>query len=242
MSAGPPPQARRWSLGYKPTVTAPIISTSIGDFTLHEYRLAGAGRSWSFLHTGAFLTVQQEREYLAKENDRLPYGVMLWPASIALAHDLLGRAETLPGKRVLELGAGTGMPGIVAASLGAQVVQVDRDEVALHVCALNKQRNDVTSLQVVGSDWETFRSDHKFDFIIGADVLYVTSMHDRLRAICDEYLAAGGTVLFSDPLREQSLPMLEAMEASGWRVSLAKWSIQVEAGMRTVAVYEAVRR
>lgn len=234
-------QARCTYLEYKRPVTAPIISTSIGDFTLHEYRLTEAGRSWSFLHTGAFLTVQQEREYLAKETDRLPYGVMLWPASIALAHDLLGRADMLRGKRVLELGAGTGMPGIVAATLGAQVLQIDRDEVALHVCAMNKQRNAVTTLEVVGADWETFRSEHKFDFIIGADVLYVTSMHDRLRAICDAYLAPGGTALFSDPLREQSLPMLEAMEANGWRVSLAKWSIQVEAGVRTVAVYEAVR-
>jgi hypothetical protein len=35
--------------------------------------------------------------------------------------------------------------------------------------------------------------------------------------------------------------MLEAMEASGWQVSLAKWSIQVEAGARTIAVYEAAR-
>ena len=31
-----------------------------------------------------------------------------------------------------------------------------------------------------------------------------------------QYLAPGGVVLFSDPFRSQSLPMLEAMEASGW--------------------------
>jgi hypothetical protein len=33
--------------------------------------------------------------------------------------------------------------------------------------------------------------------------------------------------------------MLEAMEQSGWRVSLAKWTISVESGARTLAVYEA---
>jgi len=229
-----------------PAVTAPLLRTSIGDFTLHEYRLALGRRTWSFLHTGAILTHEQERQYLAREQGRLPYGVMLWPASIALAHDLLARADQLRGKRVLELGAGTGLPGIVAASLGARVLQIDRSEVALHVCEMNTARNGVTGSDVRGAEWETFHSDERFDYILGSDVLYVTTMHDRLRAICDAYLAPGGTVLFSDPFRAQSLPMLEAMEASGWRVSLAKWSIQVESGTssntRTIAVYEALRR
>ncbi|MDB4975936.1 MAG: hypothetical protein JWN48_4277 [Myxococcaceae bacterium] len=222
-------------------MNAPLLQTSIGDFKLNEYSLALGGRSWSFLHTGAVLTIEQERQYLACERDRLPYGVMLWPAAIALTHDLLARADQLRGKRVLELGAGTGMPGIVAASLGAQVLQIDRNEVALHVCTMNKERNRVANLEVREAEWETFHSDQPFDLILGADVLYVTTMHERLRAICDAYLAPGGTVLFSDPLRSQSLPMLESMEASGWRVSLAKWTIEVETGKRTIAVYEALQ-
>jgi predicted nicotinamide N-methyase len=99
----------------------------------------------------------------------------------------------------------------------------------------------VTSNEVRDADWETFHSEQPFDFVIGADVLYATTMHDRLRAICDAYLAPSGTALFADPCRAQSLPMLEAMEASGWRVSLAKWSIQVEDAARTIAIYEATR-
>jgi methyltransferase-like protein 23 len=102
-------------------VTSTTLRTSAGEVLLHEYRLSLGERSWSFLHTGAVLTMDQEQEYLAREHDRMPYGAMLWPASIALAHDLSTRAEQLRGKRVLELGAGTGVPGIVAASLGAHV-------------------------------------------------------------------------------------------------------------------------
>lgn len=223
-------------------MNAPTLRTSIGDFTLNEYCLSLGGRSWSFLHTGKILTLEQEEQFLATERDRLPYGVMLWPASIALAHDVLARADQLRGKRLLELGAGTGMPGIVAASLGAQVLQIDHSEAALHVCTMNKARNRVTSIEARVAEWETFHSDQQFDFIIGSDVLYVTTMHDRLRAICDAYLAPAGVVLFSDPFRAQSLPMLEAMEAHGFRVSLAKWSIQVGSGARSIAVYEAARR
>lgn len=230
---------RRW---YARAVTSPALQTSIGDFPLHEYRLTSGGHDWSFLHTGAIVTHEEEQRFLERERGRLPYGVMLWPASIALAHDVIARAEQLSEKRVLELGAGTGVPGIVAASLGARVLQIDRDEVALHVCAMNKERNRVPSLEIRGADWETFHADERFDLILGSDVLYATTMHDRLRAICDAYLAPGGSAVFSDPLRSQSLPMLEAMEASGWHVSLAKWTIEVRDGARTIAVYEARRR
>ena len=187
------------------------------------------------------VTLEDEQRFLRREQDRLPYGVMLWPASIALAHDVSERAGALAGKRVLELGAGTGVPGIVAASLGARVLQTDRNEVALHVCAMNAERNRVSGIELRSAEWETFTSEQPFDVILGSDVLYATNVHERLRAICEAHLAPGGTVLFSDPFREQSLPVLEAMEREGWRVALAKWSIEVESGARTIAVYELSR-
>jgi len=222
-------------------VITPSLSTSIGEIVLHEYRVSLGPRTWSFLHTGAVLTLADEQRFLKQESDRLPYGVMLWPASIALAHEVLARAGELEGKRVLELGAGTGVPGLVAASLGARVLQTDRDEVALHVCAMNAERNRVAGVERRLADWETFESEAPYDLILGADVLYATSLHERLRAICEAHLAPGGSVLFSDPFREQSLPLLESMEASGWRASLAKWSIELAEGQRSIAVYELTR-
>jgi methyltransferase-like protein 23 len=223
-------------------VTVSSISTTIGEVGLSEYCLTVGGRRWSFLHTGAVLTVEQEMQYLDRARDRLPYGAMLWPASIALARELLAEADELRGKRVLELGAGTGIPGIVAATLGARVLQIDRSEIALHLCARNKERNRATTLEVREAEWDAFQSDTQFDLILGSDVLYADTMHPRLRAICDDYLAAGGKVLFSDPLRSQALPMLEAMAASGWRVSVSKWSIEVDSGVRAIAVYRAMRQ
>lgn len=222
-------------------VATASLQTSAGEIVLHEYRLALGERTWSFLHTGAVLTLEEEQRFLKEERDQLPYGVMLWPASIALAHELLARADDLPGKRVLELGAGTGVPGLVAASLGARVLQTDRSDVALHVCAMNAERNRVAGVERRNADWERFECDGPYDLILGSDVLYATTLHHRLRAICEAHLAPGGRVLFSDPFREQSLPLLEAMESSGWRVSLAKWSIEVPHGQRSIAVYDLTR-
>src|SRR5262245_7809110 len=120
------------------TQQPPVLSTTAGDLPLDEYRLSLGGRTWAILHTGAILSHEDEERFLRGDQPRLPYGIVLWPAAIALAHEIAARP--LGGLRVLELGAGTGLPGIVAAALGAQVLQTDRNAAALVVCRKNAER------------------------------------------------------------------------------------------------------
>jgi predicted nicotinamide N-methyase len=213
------------------------LSTSVGDFPLQEYRLRLGDRAWSVLHTEAVLSFQEEQDFLS-ERRALPYGVVLWPASVALAHDVAARPDDVRGRRVLELGAGTGLPGIVAAALGARVVQTDRQEVALAVCRRNGARNGVAGIEYRQADWERWEDAERYDVILGADVLYADGMHDRLRAIFDGNLAPGGRLLLSDPFRPLSLRLLEAMERDGWEVTLAKWTIGEGEEARGIGVYE----
>src|SRR5262245_26140966 len=104
------------------------LRTDAGEFPLHEYHLREAGRAWAILHAGAVLSRTDEARAIGELREIIPYGVALWPSAIALAHEVIARAEEIRGGRVLELGAGTGLPGIVAATLGARVVQTDRHE------------------------------------------------------------------------------------------------------------------
>jgi predicted nicotinamide N-methyase len=143
----------------------------------------------------------------------------------------------LAGKRVLELGAGTGLPGIVAASLGARVVQTDKQRLALHVCRLNAQRNGITTIEHREADWTAWTDGARYDFILGSDVLYADGVHAHLRRIFEHNLAPGGTVLIADPFRETSLALLETMEADGWRVTMNRWSVGVEPPPRPVGVF-----
>ena len=69
-----------------PTTTEDtVLRTTIGDFPLHEYRIALGGREWSVLHTGSVLTRAEETAFLGELEDRLPYGVLLWPAALGCA-------------------------------------------------------------------------------------------------------------------------------------------------------------
>jgi predicted nicotinamide N-methyase len=142
------------------------------------------------------------------------------------------------GKSVLELGAGTGLPGIVAASLGAQVVQTDRDELAMSVCQRNCERNGVEAIERRLADWTGWQDAGRYDWIIGSDILYGAELHPHLRRIFESNLAPGGRVLLSDPFRAVSLGLLETMEEAGWSVTLSKWSVGEEATPRPIAVFE----
>src|SRR5436305_7542107 len=110
---------------------ASVLDTSAREFPLQECRLRQDGREWAVLHTGAVLSREDEARVVGQRNERLPYGVALWPSALALAHEVATRHPGFRGRTVLELGAGTGLPGIVAATLGGRVVQPDRDKLAL---------------------------------------------------------------------------------------------------------------
>jgi predicted nicotinamide N-methyase len=214
------------------------LDTTGGKFPLFDYRLRQGGREWTILHTGTVLTQEDETRAIVRKTNRLPYGVNLWPSAIALSHEIAARAGAVGGRGVLELGAGTGLPGIVAASLGARVVQTDHDELALHLCRRNGGRNGVEGIDYRLAEWTIWDDAGRYDWIIGSDILYVEELHPALRRIFESNLAPGGRILLSDPFRTMSIRLLEALEREGWAVTCSRWDVGEDATTRPSWVFE----
>lgn len=163
-------------------------------------------------------------------------GLRTWEASLLLTEWLL--EQDIQRKSVLELGAGTGLAGILAAKRGAYVTATDGSETVVAKLRENYHRNGVWAETRVL--WWGEKDDilqRKWDLIIGADVTYdkdvcsdlaktyalalrhgavgILSATVRNEDTLDAFVKECG-MKFSQPLLNLELHNLEIMEISGW--------------------------
>lgn len=118
------------------------------------------------------------------------FGLLTWPSSFVLASFLYNNNEVIVGKCVIELGAGTALPGVTAALIGARhVVLTDKSDnvKVLQNCVEVVKFNEVNNLCTVsGLTWGRFS---KFflnlpeqDIILAADIFYDKKFFDGIMA------------------------------------------------------------
>ena len=73
----------------------------------------------------------------------LPYWTYLWESSIGLARHVETLGAQLREARVLEIGCGFGLTGIVACQVGARVVFTDAERDAVRFAQHNAEQNGV---------------------------------------------------------------------------------------------------
>ena len=143
-----------------------------------------------------------------------PYWAQLWDAAIGMCHELAQRSE-LAGKRVLDLGCGLGATGAVAAAKGANVLMVDNAPPALEFAILNSwQWRDCVQAQRL--DWTTGNLDEKFDWILGADIVYDPRDLQQLDSFWRKHLSSSGQVLLSEPSRAMTGDLMKTLSQLGW--------------------------
>ncbi|ESY84806.1 50S ribosomal protein L11 methyltransferase [Mesorhizobium australicum] len=129
-----------------------------------------------------------------------PYWAYAWAGGAVLARYVLDHPEIVAGRRVLDLGAGSGIVGIAAAKACAGAVmaaEVDRNGVA--ALALNAAANGVT-ITIMGNDITT-GPPPAVDLVLAGDVFYGQGVALGMMPFLDRCLAAGIEVLVGDPGR-----------------------------------------
>jgi predicted nicotinamide N-methyase len=132
------------------------------------------------------------------DDEFLPYWAELWPSGVALA-DAVSTLD-VRGARVLELGAGLGLPSLAAAIRGADVLATDWAEDAVALLRRNADRNGIAlrAERVRWDDPEPLVRAAPWDLVLGADLLYERRNAEQLLALLPQL---GGEILLAEPGR-----------------------------------------
>jgi predicted nicotinamide N-methyase len=161
-----------------------------------------------------------------------PYWLHLWVGARALASEVI-RSGGWPGRRVLEVGCGLGLPGVVAASLGAQVVLMDVVHDALRFARENARRNGA-AVAAVQADGRQSCLRGRFDTILLADATYDPVLQSALAALIAAHLAPGGRALVAESVRTHDDGFRRECEARG--LALEERHVRLTDDGRAVAV------
>jgi predicted nicotinamide N-methyase len=145
----------------------------------------------------------------------LPYWAELWPSGVALAAYVGGL--DLRGSRVLELGAGLGLPSLAAALRGGDVLATDWAEDAVALLRANAARNGVRLRAEVARWDEPAAFGSGWDLVLAADVLYEQRNAEQLLTLLPRLEAS--EILVAEPGRPFA------------RDFLARWDVE-EVGER----------
>lgn len=129
-----------------------------------------------------------------------PYWAYHWGGGLALARHVLDHPETVAGRRVLDLGAGSGLVAIAAAKSGAAAVTAaEIDPYAVAALRLNAEANAV-AVSVLHADL-TAGAPPPVDVVLVGDMFYERALAVRVTAFLDLCLGADMTILIGDPWR-----------------------------------------
>jgi len=162
------------------------------------------------------------------------------------------RARRFAGERVLrilDIGCGSGELAIVLREVfpEAQVVGVDRDQLALAMARRAAEDRGITGIEYIAADAETNLPEGPFDLVLASMVLYHTRRPERLLGNAHAALAPGGRFWSRDPLpvaRDENLlyaqrllhVFLDAVEAVSANLHIAPRipALLVDAGFSAV--------
>ena len=132
-----------------------------------------------------------------------PYWAFAWAGGQALSRYLIDHPESVAGRRVLDLGAGSGLVAIAAARAGAApVLACDIDRFAAAAVALNAKANEVY-VEVLREDLldRPASAQSRYDVILVGDLCYEADTAARVFTFLEGQMRMGTDVLIGDPGR-----------------------------------------
>jgi len=173
------------------------------------------------LHTATEVTPlwRATEDWLGAVGIDVPFWAVPWAGGQALARWVLDHPEAVRGRRVVDLGAGSGLVGLACARTGAASVRaIDVDPLAEAACVLNMRENglvlhvELADVVEPGSAASVDALAASADVLVAGDVWYDRAASARFGPWLAAVARAGVRVLTGDPGRAYAPTSADAVE------------------------------
>ena len=145
-------------------------------------------------------------------------------------------------RRVLELGAGLGVPGLVAAARGGQVTISDYEPHILDFQRVSAAASGLENIEFRMIDWKNPPEMPRFDMIVGAEILFRDEFFQPLLDVFDRYLAPDGIIYLSHDSRRKSVPKFLEVAKKDYEIAVMSRKMRSEDGEITILINRLKRR
>ncbi|XP_028149578.1 histone-arginine methyltransferase METTL23 [Diabrotica virgifera virgifera] len=172
--------------------------------------------------------LEDKLEIIIPELLQASYSFYTWPSAPVLAWFIWENREEFCGKKVVELGAGTALPGIVAAKCGADVILTESATLPKSLSHTRRscQVNNLVvnqHIKVIGLTWGLFLGNldllGPLDYIIGSDCFFEPATFEDILVTVAYLLDININAKFFCTYQERS---------SDWSIEhlLSKWDLE----------------
>jgi predicted nicotinamide N-methyase len=177
-------------------------------------------REVNILHPANADDLISEEDFVRDE--RLPYWADLWPSAKMLATSMV--EENGNGKRLLELGCGSGLVSVAAVVAGYDVLASDYYSDALLFTRLNVERNvKGGTVRTREIDWRDLpKGLGRFERVVAADVLYEPAHGELVARAIYKTLAEDGFATVADPGRISRQNFIDCTKELGLEVEMSR--------------------
>jgi predicted nicotinamide N-methyase len=157
------------------------------------------------------IKISYEQELINQPATPFPFWAKLWPASITLTDFLQSNTQWIENKKVLEIGAGIGLPSFSIATLAKEVIISDHAADAIVLMNKNINHLQLTNTSAACLDWNHFPNEIKADTILLSDVNYAPEQFEQLLNLLKRFIAEGSTIILATPQRIMGVPFVKSL-------------------------------
>lgn len=140
-----------------------------------------------------------------------PHWTRLWPSALAMAEYIAQHPELVSNKHVLELAAGLGLPGLLAARYAQSVCCSDYLEESVAAMLKSAQHLKQSNVSCQLLDWNRLPDGLHADVLLLSDINYDPAQFEQLYEVLQRFLHQGTVILLSTPQRLMAKPFIERL-------------------------------